>query len=95
MAVMPVIDPSKLVTCEHDWAHFELPAERGRVVQCRKCRLIGYRRKGLSSKVFVYNCSNPKCVGGLARHRMIGRGPRGAYIWACDEHAVQIEGRAR
>jgi hypothetical protein len=83
------------VECEHQWAHFQLPAERGRVVQCKSCRLIGHKRKGQgSSKVWPFKCSAPKC-NGHARHRMFGRGPRGSYIWACDEHSIQIEGHDR
>lgn len=94
----PVLKPHvDSVPCEHQWAPFVLPAERGRVVQCALCRLIGYRRSrhGGPGKIQPYTCTHPACDGHLARHRMLGRGPRGAYIWACDVHSVQAQGRER
>jgi hypothetical protein len=91
-------DPAK---CKHLFATFSLPAEgKGRVYQCQLCRAIGFKLNrfggqgaALSKSIRLYTCSKPKCQG-VAIKRMIGRGPRGAYIWACEEHGgLMIEGR--
>jgi hypothetical protein len=76
-------------TCPHSWITFPLPAEgKGRVYQCPLCSTIGFRRQrfGGPGKIEPYTCSKPKC-GAIAVRRMIGRGPRGAYIWSCFQHA--------
>jgi hypothetical protein len=81
--------------CDHAWKDFPLPAEpKGRVFQCAKCLVIGYRRTrgraGLphgGGKVEIFYCTKPKCPG-VARGRLPGRLSRGAYIWACAAHMV-------
>ncbi len=95
-------DPAK---CKHLFSPFVLPAEgKGRVWQCQLCHAIGYRLnrfggpgnggEALSKSVRLYTCSHnrTKCDR-VAVKRMTGRGPRGAYIWACEEHGrLLIEG---
>lgn len=91
------IDPAR---CKHDLEHFTLPAEsKGRVFQCKLCHVIGYRlaRFGGPGSFQLYTCSKTmpggKKCGGWAIKRMIGRGPRGSYIWACRDHGgTLIEG---
>lgn len=83
--------------CDHSWGHFLLPSEpKGRVVQCVKCGVVGYRksRHGGGGRIELYKCSRPDCKGAAVR-RMTGRGPRGAYIWACSEHGSLVEGPSR
>jgi hypothetical protein len=84
--------------CDHAWRDYPLPAEpKGRVFQCAKCLVIGYRRTrgrggygGSKGRIEIFYCTKPKCPG-VARARLPGRGSRGAYIWACASHAVSLE----
>ena len=74
------------------YVRFELPGEAGgRVYQCGVCKAIGFRRPNFHgrAKVVHYQCSRPGCEQ-VARTRLYGRGPRGAYIWACNEHSLEI-----
>lgn len=83
--------------CAHTWEHFLLPGEpKGRVLQCTTCKVVGYRksRHGGGGRIELYKCSHPRCKGDAVR-RMTGRGPRGAYIWACTEHNLLIQGQER
>ncbi len=94
--------PPEPAACAHDFRPFPLPAEGvGRVFQCSRCHAIGFRVNryapsasdlALSKAIRLYSCSRCKKV---AVKRMFGRGQRGSYIWACQEHSVQIEGKQR
>lgn len=77
----------------HNYKNYQLPGEGpGRVYQCTVCLVIGFRRSrfGGLGKIVPYECSHPSCKG-LARTRIPGRAARGAYIWACVDHAVSAE----
>lgn len=82
--------------CVHDWAHYELPAEKGRVVQCSRCGAIGFRRSRMTrfglghGKVQLYACVKPGC-GKQATARLKGRGARGSYLWVCADHDLVVE----
>lgn len=85
--------PKKTV-CPHDWKVFALPGEPpGRVFQCSKCRAIGAKRWG-QTNIHPLSCTvvvkRAKCKG-EARSRLHGRGFRGTFRWACEEHAAPIE----
>ncbi len=86
------LDQDCAVEHEHSYKKFDLPGEPpGRVYQCVVCRAIGYRRPRFAGvgKIVNYQCTHPKCTA-TARSRIPGRGARGAYIWACFEHAPPL-----
>lgn len=75
--------------CAHDWKIYPVPGESpGRVFQCWKCRSIGAKRWG-AGKIHPLSCTvvvkREKCKA-EAKARMHGRGFRGTFRWACDEH---------
>lgn len=74
---------------EHRWADLPVPGEpRGRVYQCADCKTCGHRRQrfGGSGKIVEFPCSAEGCKR-PAKVRLFGRGSRGAFRWACADHA--------
>lgn len=93
------LDEEVGVEHQHAFQRFDLPGEApGRVYQCTMCKLIGHRRERFIGrahagagigKIYPYTCSKPGC-GHTARARLPGRGPRGFYLWVCEEHSVTV-----